>query len=45
MHISVQTRAVGHEKVISYPKRRDGIIFGVFLRRPGSKRLENSGRL
>jgi hypothetical protein len=27
MHISVQTRAVGHEKVISYPKRRD-IITG-----------------
>jgi hypothetical protein len=27
MHISVQTRAVGHEEVISYPKRRD-IITG-----------------
>jgi hypothetical protein len=26
MHISVQTRAVGHEKVISYPKRRDKCI-------------------
>jgi hypothetical protein len=26
MHISVQTRAVGHEKVISYPKRRDIIV-------------------
>jgi hypothetical protein len=26
IHISVQTRAVGHEKVISYTKRRDIIV-------------------